>query len=322
MESVRMGVIGCGRHASRAVFPNLHLAPVTLVSACDLDLSKAERVVRLFGGRKAYDNYEEMLAVEDLEAVIIVGHAERMHYRIGVDAMRAGVHVYTEKPPSASADQSFVAWKVSEETGKILMCGFKKRYAPAYQRAQALVSGGELGEAVSCTINYQKGPIDWFEIQSAIHIYDLCRFIMGDVKSVVSRIVGSGREQTHCVLLEYANGGIGLIENSSRRSWVVPTETVELTGENGWVSIDNVAYLQVYVDDRLTEQHCPNFTTSGISSSGLTGLSGELIHFAECVREGKKPVSDAESSYRSMLLCEAIRDSKGRVVCMDDLEKS
>ena len=83
---------------------------------------------------------------------------------------------------------------------------------------------------------------------------------MGDVRSVISRIVGSGKNQTHCVLLEYVNGSIGLIDNSSRRSWVYPTETIELTGENGWDSIDN----------------------------------------------------------RTMRLCEAILDSKGEVIYLDD----
>lgn len=44
---------------------------------------------------------------------------------------------------------------------------------------------------------------------------------------------------------EEENGGIGLIENSSRRSWVYPMETVELTGDRGWASIDNVVYLRL-----------------------------------------------------------------------------
>ena len=318
MDSVRIGVIGCGSHSSRNVFPNLYMAPFELVAACDLDISKAQRNVKLFGGRRAYTDYKEMLVKEDLEAVLIIGDPETMHYQIGLEAMRAGVHVYTEKPPSQSSEQSLKAWEVSDKTGKILMCAFKKRFAPAYQRARELLLSHELGKEISCTINYQKGPIGNFEIKSAIHIYDLCRFIMGDVKSVISRTIGSGMSQTHCVLLEYVNGGIGLIENSSRRSWVYPTETVDLTGENGWVSIDNVAYFQLYMDDKLVEHWVPNFTTSGISCPKLTGLAGELIHFAECVRYGKKPISDAESSYKTIRLCEAIRDSNGKVIYLDN----
>ena len=110
---LRVGFIGCGGHAFRNVLPTFQYAPIDLVAVCDLDRDRAANVGRLFGARQVYTDYQDMLQHETLDAVFVVTNYDaegRPRYpAIATTAMQAGVHVWIEKPPAASADEMAAA---------------------------------------------------------------------------------------------------------------------------------------------------------------------------------------------------------------------
>jgi myo-inositol 2-dehydrogenase/D-chiro-inositol 1-dehydrogenase len=135
MADLRLGIIGAGRLSSMRIYPCLHYLPVRLAAVCDLNRAAAERNARKFGGEAIYTDYRAMLDGAGLDAVIVCVGPD-MHERLAIDVMEAGLPVYTEKPPAITAAGARAMLAVSRRTGQICMTGFKKRFAPAYQKAR------------------------------------------------------------------------------------------------------------------------------------------------------------------------------------------
>jgi predicted dehydrogenase len=105
-DRIRAGFIGCGSHSFRNVYPTFQFAGVNLVATCDFDAEKAATYATIFGAERSYGDYREMLEKEDLDAVFIVTNYDDdgspRFMRLAQECMKAGVHVWAEKPPSAS----------------------------------------------------------------------------------------------------------------------------------------------------------------------------------------------------------------------------
>lgn len=310
-KPLRIGIVGCGNHATKAIYPNLTGALMKLVAVCDIDKEKAESHAIQYNAEAFYTDYHEMFRRDDLEAILICGHPVEMHYKIAMDSMKAGYHTYTEKPPSRSAAQSYEAWQVSQDTGRILMAAFKKRYSFAYPKVKKMIDDGILGNNIVMNVNYQKGKRANFVTDSNVHIMDLVRYLMGDVESVVSYHMGSGDRITYLVNFWFENGSMGMMETSSRRTFEFPWEKVELTGDDGYIIVTDTVDVKYFVEDKIKLWLKPNFISK---LPRVTGMEDELFHFTKCVREGKSPLSDAWNSYKDMQLCEAVRDSEGEII--------
>ena len=78
-----------------------------------------------------------MLEREKPDGVVVCVHAD-FHARVAIEAMEAGFHVYTEKPPALDLAQCREVLATQRRTGRVCMCAFKKRFAPAYIRDYSL----------------------------------------------------------------------------------------------------------------------------------------------------------------------------------------
>jgi predicted dehydrogenase len=318
LAPVRLGIVGAGALSSRRIYPCLHYLPITLAAVCDLDRTRAERAARLFGGEAVYTDYQEMLASAPLDAVIVCVDPGT-HHRLAIDALRAGLAVYTEKPPAIRAADAFETLAVSHETGKICMTGFKKRFAPAYRKAKAAFQDTEFGEPTLLSIDYCCGPTyrndpadprSQFLLDFCIHIIDLARYLFGDVAEVLAR---KKDETAYAALLRFRSGALGTLSMSSHRSWDVSCEKVELTGGPGqFITCGNSVEMLHYASPpsggaaEVRSWHSPSFSTAGADSLRETGFLGELEEFVACVREGREPESSISSAAETMRLYEAI----------------
>ena len=145
MTEIRVGIIGCGGIASSTHAPNYLKVPgVTLVACADVDLSRAKAFAKRFNIPSYYQDYREMLDKESLDAVSVCT-PNRFHKDPAVAAMKAGAHVLVEKPMAATLSDAVEMWRVSKETGRVLIVGFQSRFNPAVVTLRDIVSSGELG---------------------------------------------------------------------------------------------------------------------------------------------------------------------------------
>jgi predicted dehydrogenase len=99
VDKLRVGVVGCGIFSTACIFPSLRHAPVDLTAVCDVDEERANRSAKWFGAERVYKDFHDMFEKEKLDAVYVVIGPNK-HPEIGIEALRNGLHVYTEKPPA------------------------------------------------------------------------------------------------------------------------------------------------------------------------------------------------------------------------------
>jgi len=145
MEPLRIGIIGAARIAELAMIKPAQLTGTRLVAVAARDRARAEAFADKHGVERVHDSYEEVLADPEVEAVYNP-LANSLHSIWNVRALRAGKHVFTEKPSANnSIDATFVE-KVVAEQDLIFFEGFHYVHHPLIARLHEILASGELGE--------------------------------------------------------------------------------------------------------------------------------------------------------------------------------
>ena len=154
-EKLALGVIGAsatygwGMRAHLPAF--LALPNYDLVAVCTARRETAEESARHYGARKAYWDYNELVADPDIEVVDVCVRAP-MHYPIAMAALRAGKHVFCEWPLGADSTQADEMAALARSQGVRTMVGLQSRYAPSFQYLRQLVAEGYLGQVLSANM--------------------------------------------------------------------------------------------------------------------------------------------------------------------------
>ncbi|MCL0050593.1 Gfo/Idh/MocA family oxidoreductase [Dehalococcoidia bacterium] len=322
---LRVGFIGCGRHAKVNLYPCLRYAPIELVATCAKHKENAEATARMFGAQRAYDNYLEMFDKEKIDAVFIVVGAEQ-HFEMCSHALYHGLHVFVEKPATQNLEQAGELLNISEKTNKHIMVGFMKRFAPTYQRAKQIIATRDFAPLSAVDTKFCVGKSkseEKFLIDVAIHHLDLLRFFGGEVKTlhVEKESVEKRGIFSFAITVKFTTGAIGSTFISSGQSWHAHNERVELFGNGQSIIIDNVVSFRYYRNDCLQPDVFrqsnnifwePNFTVPSEQNQTLflNGFAYEIRHFADSILNGTKPKSNIEDFYYDMQLIEAIQNIK------------
>src|SRR3954465_14748552 len=144
-ERLKVGVIGGGAIAQVAHLPVLKkMRTVEVLAICDIDMPKARALAERFGVKDAFDDIEELLRYEELDAVVICSptHLHESHIQA---ALSANLHVLVEKPLAMSATSAQRILKAVEKHDRVVMVGMNHRYRPDVQIVRSFVQSGELG---------------------------------------------------------------------------------------------------------------------------------------------------------------------------------
>ncbi len=145
---MKIAVIGCGRISKLAHFPSFeNMENVTVKYACDLNLSKAQAMKDLYPNKieNVIDDYKIALADKEVEAVYVLT-PNYAHYTATMDALKAGKHVFCEKPITISYDLSVEMAKEAEKQGKILNIGVCNRYHKSVEILREYCEQGKFGK--------------------------------------------------------------------------------------------------------------------------------------------------------------------------------
>jgi predicted dehydrogenase len=146
MRKLRVGIIGTGNIAKVAHLPNYKkLEDVELAACADIDLKAAKAVSKEFKIPHFYKDYNEMLEKESLDAVSVCT-PNVIHKDPTVAALKAGVHVLSEKPMAGSLSGARQMYEASKKYKRILIVGYQTRFRIDLNSLKDLVQAGELGE--------------------------------------------------------------------------------------------------------------------------------------------------------------------------------
>jgi predicted dehydrogenase len=159
MKKVRIGISGAGWWATSAHIPAVKSHPrAELLAVQNREKASAERIARDFGARHAFASLEEMLALKELDAVI-VSSTPNVHYVQAKAALECGKHVLIEKPMTFTADEARELVELAAQKKLQLLISCPWHFTAHGMEARRLIYSGRLGEIKLISI-LMTNPID------------------------------------------------------------------------------------------------------------------------------------------------------------------
>lgn len=268
MKTYKIGIVGWGfmgrthAHAVRSL--GLFYAGADfraeIAGVCSRRLEKAREGAEELGAPFYTDDYRALFARDDIDVVSICTPNES-HEEMAVAAMRAGKHVYIDKPLSTSAESAERIAAAARETGVYTQMVFNNRYLPSMMRAKQLVSEGKIGSLLSFQARYlhsgsidPKKPVGWKQtaqggvlLDLGSHALDLVTWLCGYPASVMAAArtlyprrptrdggaTGDLSEDVSLAVLRMKNGALGTIEASKIATGAGDELTIEVRGDKG-----------------------------------------------------------------------------------------
>jgi predicted dehydrogenase len=164
-DKINLGMIGCGRQSGGLGRRFMELDEVQMVAACDVFDAKRQRFLQQvnahyaegtgkpgYDGCAAYHNYEDLIAHDDLDGVIVVT-PDHWHALISIDAMKAGKDVYVEKPLAHTVREGRAMVQAARKYGRVVQTGSMQRSWENFRKACELVRNGYIGELKTVLVN-------------------------------------------------------------------------------------------------------------------------------------------------------------------------
>lgn len=146
MSKIRIGMIGVGQIAKSHLQTYASSVPeAEIVGLCDAYSPDLAEVAEQYGAEFTCTDYRELLAREDIDAVDVCLH-NNLHMPLTVAALRAGKHVYCEKPMAGSYRDAVTMLETARETGKKLHIQLSTLYSMETKAAKTLIEAGRLGK--------------------------------------------------------------------------------------------------------------------------------------------------------------------------------
>ncbi|MCU0715691.1 MAG: Gfo/Idh/MocA family oxidoreductase [Pirellula sp.] len=151
-QTKRVGLIGTGWYGKCDLFRLMQVAPVEVVSLCDVDskmLSEAsDLVTQKQKGKspKTYSDYRKMLAEKDLD-IVLVATPDHWHALPTIEALKAGADVYVQKPISVDIAEGEAMLAAARKYNRVVQVGTQRRSTPHLMEAKRdIVDAGLLGK--------------------------------------------------------------------------------------------------------------------------------------------------------------------------------
>lgn len=262
---VAVGLIGAGNFATGTIIPALkRIEHVHLHSICSAGGLSAKSAARRHGFAQCSSDYRSMLNDKTVDAVVIATHHDT-HARFAVEAMRAGKHVFVEKPLALTDEQLRDVAEAQRETGRLVMPGFNRRYSPLSVAVREFFAGRAGPIEVLCRVNAGTLKADsWYQdaeeggwriISEGCHFVDLIQFLCGcPVTRVFADRIGGdprGRQNDNCtVTLKMMDGSLATLVYVAHGDPSFEKERIEVFGQGCTAVIRNFRTAELWSNGR------------------------------------------------------------------------
>lgn len=256
-----VGFVGAGNYASRMLIPAFKAAGASLHSISSAGGTNAVIHGRRAGFTQATSATDAMIADSAINAIVIASR-HNSHARFTAQALRARKHVFVEKPLALTYDELEDVRTAYVGSGRHLMVGFNRRFAPQVQTIKRLLNPVKAPKSFVMLMNAGAIPADhWTQdpeagggriIGEACHYIDLMRFLAGSpISSVHARRMGDTdteavTEDKAAITLGFEDGSFGTIHYLANGGSAFPKERIEVFAANQTLQLDNFLKLRGY----------------------------------------------------------------------------
>jgi len=328
---INIGILGYGYWGPNLV-RNFAETPGTAVAAvADLDTKKLELVQRRYPGIKTTTHFQDLLQDPTIDAIAVATPVST-HFELGMAALRAGKHLWLEKPMTETLLQ---ARKLLDEADRRQLTVFVDHtfiYTGAVRKMGELIKSGELGRVYyydSTRVNLGLFQRDVNVISDlAVHDFSILDYLLGEHPVAVS---ASGTnhfpgtpENLAYITLFYNSGTIA----HANVSWLAPVKVRQILvgGSKRMIIYDDVEpseKVKVYdkgisftEDPQQIYEMRVGYRTGDMWAPKLEGTEALRLaseHFVDCIEHGKTPQTDGHLGIRVVELIEAATSSmRGR----------
>ena len=291
MKEIGVGIIGYGfmgkahTYAYKTIplfYEDLPFR-IRLVGVCNRTLEKAQKAKDYMGFEYATQRAEDLFA-DDRIQVINVCTPNNLHRDHVIGALKAGKHVYCDKPLAANYQEAKEILDILDSTNVITQMAFQNRFFPATMRAKELVDSGALGNIISFRAAYLHSgsvdpdrPMGW-KLEKSMgggvladlgsHVLDLIYYLLGEYEEVFAhnvilypkrphpsgKIVDVEAEDLSILIVKMKNGSTGTIESSKIATGTNDELIFQIHGDKGAIKFNMMDpnWLEFY-DNTLPE---------------------------------------------------------------------
>lgn len=314
MTKLKIGFIGAGYIAGVHAGILANDSRTNLVAVHDLVPENADRLAVRHNATVAHSADE---VINQADAVYVTTPNTK-HVPIAIAAIEAGKHVFCEKPMATSRADAVAVLKAVEKASGTFQVGHNRRFAPVYSTLKQLLSDRYVPHSAHVKMN--RGELlkpAWtgdaaitggFLYETPIHMFDMMRFLFGDVESL--HAAGSRHEYSETddfsILLKFASGFHATLATSADATWLFPFERVEVFCHHATLITREMESLTI--SDNLAG-HYSERSMQQLSREEKWGYKQEDEAFLDAIENSSAPPVNAVDGFKSVELVEAVYES-------------
>lgn len=325
MKKIKVGCVGYGYWGKNIMRNLATMKNVDLGIVCDSNPTNLIKAKEVLGDKLFYtSNYSELITNPEIEAIVI-STPPQTHYELAYQAIKAGKHVFVEKPMTTNYNDAIDVAGRAIENNLILMVGHTFVYNPVINDLKYLIESGELGEIYYIDFNmtnlgkYQQYNVLWdlapHGISIVLHLLNNPEVIRVEVNGISA--IRNNLTDIAYLTLYFKNGSFA----NMHFSWLNPNKQRQLTvvGSKKMAVFDDINPLEKIrlYDKGISEKVNKEFSSWGESIIGYrhgniiipntsTGepLKKELEHFIDCIINNTRPITDGSNGTKVVKIIE------------------
>ena len=319
-STTKLGValVGAGNLARWVHLPNLKkTSGAELRAIYSASGVRGKSYALRFGAQYCASDYTDILRDPDVKVIVIVSRNQD-HASQALAALRAGKHVFLEKPMALTEQECSELSQAVKETGKQLTVGFNRRFAPSYLRLKEQFARRSGPAVLNCRVNspgisggyWMADPASGGAILGeAVHFVDLMYWLLQSEPIAVSAFsLPTGREapigeNNLTASFRFADGSVGNLTYCTVGSRTSGGERVEAFAPGLGASAEN--FKKLTVQSSLVRHHSSWFAQKGYKE--------EMKSFFKAVRDGRQPAVTVRDGARATVGCLRMLESAKRL---------
>jgi len=323
MKTIKLAIIGLGQIAQNFHLPILNRNPeVEIIAVCDLNKSKALIVADKYGIKVATDSVDELLSIEELEAVVICTPTDS-HCNLALAAISAGKHIMMEKPIARNLQEAQLIADAAEKANIKVMIATNQRFRYDARMIKNYVQMKEVGNVfyIQCgwiqpvkgehwrTMNDKAGggvllDLGYSLIDALLWIYDYqpVKAVQANLFHHLTKTV----EDVAVVNIQFENGSIATME----LSWSLFTAKSDfyftVHGSKGSIKINP---LQLFKGTGESFEPVPHKDALSKIAIHKKSFESEIKHFLLALKELGPVISTPREAIETMKVIASIYES-------------
>ncbi|MBR4942566.1 MAG: Gfo/Idh/MocA family oxidoreductase [Clostridia bacterium] len=195
-KKVKLAFVGVGSIFEAHISAALKNPSIEVYAFCDINEEKLRAKGEKYGVSRLFTDYKEMFKLEEIDGVVVCTW-NKEHAPVSIAAMKAGKHVFCEKPMAINATEAEEMLAVAKECNRQLVVGFVRRCGADCKAVRSFVEAGCLGNPYFAKAKYIRRngyPGGWFGVKElsgggplidlGVHVIDLIRYVTGNPKPI------------------------------------------------------------------------------------------------------------------------------------------